>query len=109
VLDFKTPADMQLLRAMLRRADVFIHNLAPGAVERAGLRLTELRERNPRLITCAISGYGENNDYADMRAYDNLIQGEGAFLPSQVIRADQQKWAFPFAISARVCTPTWNS
>jgi itaconate CoA-transferase len=76
MLDFKTPADMHLLRAMLRRADVFIHNLAPGAVERAGLRHTELRERNPRLITCAISGYGENNDYADMRAYDNLIQGE---------------------------------
>src|SRR3984893_8067214 len=76
MLDFKTPADMQLLRAMLRRADVFIHNLAPGAIERAGCRLTELREANPRLITCAISGYGENNDYSNMRAYDNLIQGE---------------------------------
>jgi crotonobetainyl-CoA:carnitine CoA-transferase CaiB-like acyl-CoA transferase len=76
VLDFKQPADMQLLRAMLRRADVFIHNLAPGAVERTGFGLTELREANPRLITCAISGYGENNDYAEMRAYDNLIQGE---------------------------------
>ncbi len=76
VLDFKKPADMQLLRALVRRADVFIHNLAPGAIERAGLRLEEVRQENPRLITCAISGYGENNDYADMRAYDNLVQGE---------------------------------
>jgi crotonobetainyl-CoA:carnitine CoA-transferase CaiB-like acyl-CoA transferase len=76
VLDFKQPADMQLLRALVLRADVFIHNLAPGAIERAGLRLEELRQENPRLITCAISGYGENNDYADMRAYDNLVQGE---------------------------------
>ena len=76
LLDFKQPADMQLLRAVLRRADVFIHNLAPGAIERAGLNLTNLREENPRLITCAISGYGENNDYSNMRAYDNLIQGE---------------------------------
>ena len=76
VLDFKQPADMQLLRALVRRADVFIHNLAPGAIERAGLRLEEVRQENPRLITCAISGYGENNDYADMRAYDNLVQGE---------------------------------
>ena len=76
LLDFKQPADMQLLRAVLRRADVFIHNLAPGAIERAGLNLTNLREVNPRLITCAISGYGENNDYSNMRAYDNLIQGE---------------------------------
>jgi crotonobetainyl-CoA:carnitine CoA-transferase CaiB-like acyl-CoA transferase len=76
MLDFKQPADMQLLRSMLRRADIFIHNLAPGAIERAGLSLAALREENPRLITCAISGYGENNDYAEMRAYDNLVQGE---------------------------------
>jgi crotonobetainyl-CoA:carnitine CoA-transferase CaiB-like acyl-CoA transferase len=76
VLDFKQPADMQLLRVLLGRADVFVHNLGPGAVERAGLHLAELREKNPRLITCAISGYGENNEYSNMRAYDNLIQGE---------------------------------
>jgi crotonobetainyl-CoA:carnitine CoA-transferase CaiB-like acyl-CoA transferase len=76
VLDFKQPADMQLLRALVHRADVFIHNLAPGAMERVGLRLEELRKENPRLITCAISGYGENNDYDGMRAYDNLVQGE---------------------------------
>jgi crotonobetainyl-CoA:carnitine CoA-transferase CaiB-like acyl-CoA transferase len=76
VLDFKQPADMQLLRALLRRADVFIQNFAPGAIERAGLHLAELREENPRLITCSISGYGENNQYSNMRGYDNLIQGE---------------------------------
>jgi crotonobetainyl-CoA:carnitine CoA-transferase CaiB-like acyl-CoA transferase len=76
MLDFKQPADMQLLRAMLRRADVFIHNLSPGAIERAGVHLAELRKENPRLITCSISGYGENNDYAGMRTYDNLVQGE---------------------------------
>ena len=76
VLDFKQPADMQLLHALLRRADVFIQNFAPGAIERAGLHLAELREENPRLITCSISGYGENNEYSNMRGYDNLIQGE---------------------------------
>jgi len=76
LLDFKQPADMQLLRALLRRADVFIQNLGPGAIERAGLDLAKLREENPRLITCSISGYGENNEYSNMRGYDNLIQGE---------------------------------
>src|SRR5258708_29054634 len=76
VLDFKQPADMQLLRSLLRRADVFIQNLGPGAIERAGLDLAKLREENPRLITCSISGYGENNEYSNMRGYDNLIQGE---------------------------------
>src|SRR6266436_7785629 len=53
VLDFKQPADMQLLRALVRRADVFIHNLAPGAIERVGLHLEEVRQENPHLITCA--------------------------------------------------------
>src|SRR5712672_2403387 len=53
LLDFKQPADMQLLRSMLRRADIFIHNLVPGAIERAGLSLAALREENPRLITCS--------------------------------------------------------
>src|SRR6202171_4245873 len=43
MLDFKQPADMQLLRAVLRRADIFIHNLAPGPIERAGLHLPNLR------------------------------------------------------------------
>jgi crotonobetainyl-CoA:carnitine CoA-transferase CaiB-like acyl-CoA transferase len=76
VLDFKQPADMQLLHALLRRADVFIQNFAPGAIERAGLHLAELRKENPPLITCSISGYGENNEYSNMRGYDNLIQGE---------------------------------
>jgi crotonobetainyl-CoA:carnitine CoA-transferase CaiB-like acyl-CoA transferase len=76
LLDFKQPADMRLLRAMLRRADVFIHNLSPGAIERAGIHPAQLREENPRLITCSISGYGEDNEYAAMRTYDNLVQGE---------------------------------
>jgi len=76
VLDFKQPADMHLLRALLRRADVFIQNFAPGAIERAGLHLAELRKENPPLITCSLSGYGENNEYSNMRGYDNLIQGE---------------------------------
>ena len=76
VLDFNTSADMQVLRRMLSRADIFIQNLSPGAIERAGLSVAELSEDNPRLITCSISGYGEDNEYADMRAYDNLVQAE---------------------------------
>jgi crotonobetainyl-CoA:carnitine CoA-transferase CaiB-like acyl-CoA transferase len=76
VLDFKKPADMEVLRNVMRRADIFIENLSPGAIERAGVNLAEIRKENPRLITCSISGYGENNEYADMRAYDNLVQAE---------------------------------
>jgi crotonobetainyl-CoA:carnitine CoA-transferase CaiB-like acyl-CoA transferase len=76
VLDFKQPADLAILRAMLGRADVFVQNLSPGALDRAGLRLAELREVHPTLISCSISGYGETGEYAGMRAYDNLVQAE---------------------------------
>jgi crotonobetainyl-CoA:carnitine CoA-transferase CaiB-like acyl-CoA transferase len=75
-LDFSRPADMEILRRMLSRADVFIQNLSPGAMDRAGLAPDRLREAHPRLITCSISGYGESGPYAAMRAYDNLVQAE---------------------------------
>lgn len=75
-LDFKEAPDAALLRRILARADVFIQNLAPGAAERAGFGSAALRRANPRLITCDISGYGEDGPYRDMRAYDMLVQAE---------------------------------
>jgi itaconate CoA-transferase len=80
VLDIKSEGDAALLRAMLTRADVFIQNLAPGAVERSGFGSASLRRAHPRLVTCDISGYGEEGPYAEMKAYDNLLQGETGLL-----------------------------
>jgi itaconate CoA-transferase len=76
VADIKDPDDAALLHRILKRADVFIQNLAPGAAARAGFGSTELRKRHPRLITVDISGYGETGDYAAMKAYDLLVQAE---------------------------------
>ncbi|HEX3994903.1 MAG TPA: CaiB/BaiF CoA-transferase family protein [Acetobacteraceae bacterium] len=76
VADIKDPNDAALLHRILKRADVFIQNLAPGAAARAGFGSTELRKRYPRLITVDISGYGETGDYAAMKAYDLLVQAE---------------------------------
>ena len=75
-LDIKDAGDRALLARMIDQADIFIQNLAPGAVERAGFGSAALRARNPGLITCDISGYGEAGPYAAMKAYDLLIQGE---------------------------------
>jgi crotonobetainyl-CoA:carnitine CoA-transferase CaiB-like acyl-CoA transferase len=75
-LDIKAVADKALLARMIARADVFIQNLAPGAAARAGFASAELRTRQPRLITCDISGYGEEGPYAAMKAYDLLVQAE---------------------------------
>ncbi|MSP49134.1 MAG: CoA transferase [Alphaproteobacteria bacterium] len=75
-LDIKDEGDKALLARILADADVFIQNLAPGAAERAGFGSEEWRRRNKRLITCDISGYGEAGPYAEMKAYDLLVQAE---------------------------------
>jgi crotonobetainyl-CoA:carnitine CoA-transferase CaiB-like acyl-CoA transferase len=75
-LDLKSEDDRALLAAMIERADVFIQNLAPGAVDRLGFSPAELRAKNPRLVTCSISGYGDEGPYRDLKAYDLLVQAE---------------------------------
>jgi itaconate CoA-transferase len=75
-LDLKQPAAQPVLGRLLERADVFVQNLAPGAADRLGLSPGELRARHPRLISCAISGYGSSGPYAQKKAYDMLIQAE---------------------------------
>jgi crotonobetainyl-CoA:carnitine CoA-transferase CaiB-like acyl-CoA transferase len=79
-LDVKQPAAKEILARLLERADVFLHNLAPGAVERLGLGSVELREKHPRLIWCGISGYGPEGPYAAKKAYDLLVQCEAGLL-----------------------------
>lgn len=76
VLNIKDPQDQKLLHRMLKKADVFVQNLAPGAAQRSGFGSEDLRKLYPRLITCTISGYGEEGPYAHMKAYDLLVQGE---------------------------------
>jgi crotonobetainyl-CoA:carnitine CoA-transferase CaiB-like acyl-CoA transferase len=65
---------------MLARADVFIQNLAPGAADRLGIGSATLRERHPRLITCDISGYGEDGELYSLKAYDLLVQAESGLV-----------------------------
>jgi itaconate CoA-transferase len=76
IVDLKNEGDRALLRRMIARADVFLQNLAPGAIARAGFDPAELRRVQPRLICCSITGYGESGPYRDMKAYDFLIQAE---------------------------------
>ncbi|MFD0859050.1 CaiB/BaiF CoA transferase family protein [Roseovarius aquimarinus] len=75
-LDLREAGDKALLERMLARADVFIQNLAPGAIARLGFDQAELRRKYPRLITVAISGYGEEGPLKDLKAYDLLVQAE---------------------------------
>lgn len=81
-LDIKDPADRTLLGAMIGRADVFLQNLAPGAVERLGLDAGTLRAERPELIHCSISGYGPEGPYRTKKAYDLLVQCETGLVMS---------------------------
>jgi itaconate CoA-transferase len=75
-LDLKNPHARPVLARLLERADVFVQNLAPGAAARLSVSAAELRARYPRLIVCAISGYGSSGPYARKKAYDMLVQAE---------------------------------
>ena len=75
-LNLKENGAKDVLNRLLARADVFVHNLAPGATERLGFGAERLREEHPRLIDCGISGYGSTGPYRDKKAYDLLVQCE---------------------------------
>lgn len=81
-LDFKNPADRELLDALIDRADVVVQNLIPGAVERHGLDAETLRAARPRLVHCSISGYGPDGPYRTRKAYDLLVQCETGLVMS---------------------------
>ena len=79
-LDVKQPGGIEVLRRLLEGADVFVHNLGPGAVERLGLGYETLHQELPRLIWCGISGYGPHGPFRDRKAFDLLLQAESGVM-----------------------------
>lgn len=79
-LDLKAPEAAGIMDDLVREADVFVQNLAPGAAERLGLGAERLRELNPRLIHVSVSGYGSDGPYRTAKAYDALVQSEAGLV-----------------------------
>jgi itaconate CoA-transferase len=79
-LDVKQPRARKILDRLLKKTDVLVQNLAPGAASRLGLGAETLRGRFPTLILCDISGYGGDGPYGNKKAYDLLIQAEAGLL-----------------------------
>ena len=90
-IDMNDDEDAGLLRTMLSKADVFLSNLAPGALERRGLGWSELSKDNPGLINCSISGYGRAGAGAGKKAYDFLVQGESGLCSVTGIEAQPSR------------------
>jgi formyl-CoA transferase len=74
-LNLKHARGRELLRRLVHRSDVLVENFRPGVMDRLGVGHAALREENPRLIYCAISGFGQDGPWVDRPAYDQIVQG----------------------------------
>jgi len=74
-LDLKSGKGKALLKRLVKTADVLVENYRPGVMDRLGLGYDVLKSDNPRLVYCAISGFGQDGPLRDLPAYDQIIQG----------------------------------
>jgi crotonobetainyl-CoA:carnitine CoA-transferase CaiB-like acyl-CoA transferase len=82
-LDLRQESAREIVRALARRADVFVQNFRPGVVARLGLDEETLRADHPELIYVSISGFGESGPYAEKSAYDPVVQAYGGLAATQ--------------------------
>jgi crotonobetainyl-CoA:carnitine CoA-transferase CaiB-like acyl-CoA transferase len=79
-IDLKHPEGKALFMRLLEGADVVLENLRVGAVQRLGIDYPSARERNPRIIYCSISGFGQDGPYRDRAALDLIVQAESGMI-----------------------------
>ncbi len=93
-LDYSKPEGLEVMHALVRSADVIIINSRPGVMEALGMGYEALRAVNPRLIYCAITGFGPDGPYADRPAFDNVGQALSGWM-SRHRRGDDPRVAGP--------------
>ena len=74
VLDLKSPAGLASAQALAEKADVLVESFRPGIMERLGLGSQTLRQRNPRLVFCSISAYGQTSPSRGLPGVDGVLQ-----------------------------------
>jgi CoA:oxalate CoA-transferase len=79
-LDLKDPADLKVARDIVARSDVLVENFRPGVMARLGLGMEAVRELNPRLVYCSVSGYGQSGPRRDWPAIDNIVQATSGMM-----------------------------
>jgi formyl-CoA transferase len=79
-LNLKTAEGQETLRALLRSADIFVENIKPGSLDTLGFATEAVRELNPRLVHCSISGYGRTGPRRHLTGYDPVVQAESGFM-----------------------------
>jgi formyl-CoA transferase len=79
-LNLKSHEGREILHGLTDRADIFIENFKPGTMKKLALDYETVSDRNPGLIYCSISGYGQTGPYRDRPGYDFAIQAEGGIM-----------------------------
>jgi crotonobetainyl-CoA:carnitine CoA-transferase CaiB-like acyl-CoA transferase len=88
VLDLKQPAARDALVKLIAGADVFVHSMRPGAIQRLGLDYESLRADNPRLVYCNLYGFARSGPYRDYPAYDDIVQAASGLVDLQARLSD---------------------
>jgi len=105
VLDLKQAAGREALLRLIARADVFLWNVRPSAMERLKLSYDEVRAVNPRIIYCGMFGFGRGGRYREKPAYDTIIQG-GAGVAALHHRAMGEPRYVPIVMADRTAGAT---
>ncbi len=79
-LDFTTDAGREVVLALAAKADIVVENYKVGGLKKYGLDYASLKQINPRLIYCSITGFGQTGPYATRPGYDYIIQGMGGLM-----------------------------
>jgi crotonobetainyl-CoA:carnitine CoA-transferase CaiB-like acyl-CoA transferase len=74
VLDFKKESDLEILRKLVKKTDVFVESFTPGVMSKIGMTYDDLCKLNPKIIMCSVSAYGQNGPYRDRPGYDLIAQ-----------------------------------
>ena len=101
-LDFTTEEGAQTARELAKVADILVENFKPGGLAKYGLDYATLKEINPRLIYCSITGFGHSGPYANRPGYDFLIQGMGGLM-SITGQPDGAPGAEPVKVGVAIC------
>ena len=96
-VDFTQPRGQEIVRELARWCDVVVENFKVGSLAQYGLDYARLRQLNPRLVYCSITGFGQTGPYAHRAGYDFLMQGMGGLM-SVTGRADGEEGAGPVKV-----------
>jgi crotonobetainyl-CoA:carnitine CoA-transferase CaiB-like acyl-CoA transferase len=101
-VNLRTPAGQRILKRLIARADVVMHNMRPKAAARLGLSYDAVRASNPSAVYCSAPGYGAEGPYADASAYDDPVQAAAGAAAFNAGRDGEPRF-FPTIIGDKVC------